>query len=189
MRTLRTARLRLVPVTALNAGVLWEVLQEPDLRNYQDLPEVDRAEFLRVVGTRPQRLVRGTAGRFEWLLYLDERDAPVGWVSLRVSDSNRSIGEIGYSIVREQRGCGLATEAVGALLGEAFLRAALHRVRAYTLPENRSSRAVLLRNGFRDEGTLARGATVQGRPVDVIAHALERERWAALRPARPATRS
>ena len=189
MRNLRSHRLRLVPVTANNAGVLWEVLQEPDLRDYQDLPEMDRAQFLRVVGGRPQRLARGVSGRFEWLHYLGERDVPVGWVSLRVSDSNRSTGEIGYSIVREHRRCGLATEAVGALLGEAFLRTALRRIRAYTLPENRSSRAVLLRNGFRDEGTLARGATVQGRPVDVIAHALERERWAALRPTRPATRS
>lgn len=189
MRTIRTQRLRLEPVTPANAGVLWEILQEPDLRDYQDLPDVKRAQFIRHVGARPTRLVRGAAGRFEWLAYASSVAAPVGWVSLRISEASRSTGEIGYSIVRAHRKCGFATEAVAALVSEAFERAALRRIRAYCLPENRPSRAVLLRNGFTDEGRLARGATVQGRPVDVIAHALERERWAALKPNPAATRS
>ena len=45
MRIIRTARLRLVPVTSANAAALWEVLQGPDLRDYQDLPDVNRAQF------------------------------------------------------------------------------------------------------------------------------------------------
>jgi len=189
MKTIRTERLRLVPVTSANAGVLWEVLQEPDLRDYQDLPEVNRDQFLRYVAARPTRLARGAVGRFEWLAYLAAGASPVGWVSLRIAEPSRSAGEIGYSIVRAHRARGLATEAVAALVAEAFSRAGLRRIRAYCLPENRASRAVLLRNGFQDEGRLARGATVQGRPVDVIAHALERERWAALTPNPQATRS
>lgn len=190
MRTLRTARLRLVPVTSTNAELLWQVLQEPDLRDYQDLPDLDRTQFLRVVGARPKRFVAGTAGRFEWLLHYDGDDEPLGWVSMRISESNRTTGEIGYSVVRAHRGKGIATEAVAALIDEGFSRARLQEIRAYCLPENTFSRAVLQRNGFDDRGTLARGATVQGRPVDVIAHALERERWSAKPSENPAaTRS
>jgi [ribosomal protein S5]-alanine N-acetyltransferase len=178
VRTIHTARLRIVPVTSANAGVLWEVLQSPDLRDYQDLPDVDRAQFLRVVGARPKRLASGVVGRFEWLIYYrDLGDDVLGWVSLRVGDANRSSAEIGYSVVRDYRGQGIATEAVAALVEEGFTRARLREIRAYCLPLNVSSRAVLRHNGFEDTGTLTRGATVQGKPVDVIVHSLARERW------------
>ncbi|HLY02454.1 MAG TPA: GNAT family N-acetyltransferase [Candidatus Cybelea sp.] len=191
MRLIRTARLRLVPVTAANAGVLWEVLQEPDLRDYQDLPNLNRAQFLRAVGARPARFGPGTIGRFEWLVHFAAAASPpLGWVSLRVSENDRSAAEIGYSVVRTYRNRGIATEAVLALIAEGFSQAGLQRIRAYCLPENQSSRAVLKRSGFENEATLPRGATVQGRPVDVMAHALEREDWEAqVRQNRQATRS
>jgi RimJ/RimL family protein N-acetyltransferase len=180
MRTIRTVRLRMTPVTSANACVLWEVLQAPDLRDYQDLPDVDREQFQRVVGARPKRFGAGVVGRFEWLLYYaDGNDDVLGWVSLRIGDTNRSSAEVGYSVVRAHRGQGIATEAVGALVEEGFTRARLREIRAYCLPENASSRAVLRHNGFGESGTLTRGATVQGKPVDVILHSLDRERWRA----------
>lgn len=180
MRTIQTARLLLVPVTAVNAEALWALLQEPDLRDYQDLPDVDRNQFLRVVSARPTRLVPGVTGRFEWLMhYSNLKREPLGWVSLRIAESSRTTAEIGYSVIRAHRGRGVATEAVAALVEEAFRRARLREIRAYCLPENASSRAVLRHNGFDDEGTLPRGATVQGKPVDVIVHTLARERWTA----------
>ena len=166
-------------MTPANAGRLWDVLQEPDLRDYQDLPDVNRAQFLRAVGARPLRLRPGTAGRFEWLLLFPDGEEPLGWVSLRIADTNRSTAEIGYSIVLAHRGRGFATEAVAALVDEGFRRAQVRRIRAYCLPENLASRAVLRRNGFADDGKLPHGATVAGKPVDVILHTLDRERWAA----------
>jgi RimJ/RimL family protein N-acetyltransferase len=191
MRTIRTARLRMVPVTPANAGLLWEVLQEPDLRDFQDLPTLDRAQFLSAVRARPARLAPGVTGRFEWLLYFLQATTPepLGWVSMRIAEASGTTAEIGYSVVRSQRGRGIATEAVAALIAEGFQRANLRRIRAYALPKNLSSRAVLRHNGFRDEGTLPHGATLQGQPVDVIVHALERDRWMALNATRAATRS
>jgi RimJ/RimL family protein N-acetyltransferase len=192
VRTIKTPRLRLVPVSSANAPLLWQVLQEPDLRVYQDLPDIDRAQFVRVVGARPTKLIPGAAGRFEWLLQYGENGdrEPLGWISLRISETNRSVAEIGYSVVRSHRGKGIATEAVAALVDEGFQQAQLREIRAYCLPENVSSRAVLRHNGFADDGTLTRGATVAGKPVDVIAHSLPRERWEAALNANPqATRS
>ncbi len=191
MRTIHSQRLRLVPVTSENAELLWHVLQEPDLRDYQDLPDVNRAQFLRVVGARPKRFAPGVVGRFEWLLHhLCGDGDPLGWVSLRVADSDRSAAEIGYSVVRRYRGTGIATEAVAALVDEGFRGARLREIRAYCLAENRSSRAVLRHNGFEEEGMLPRGATVQGKPVDVVAHSLKRACWSPrLTANRQATRS
>lgn len=178
MRIIRTARLRLVPVTSANATVLWEVLQGPELRDYQDLPDVNRAQFLRIVGARPTRLGSGSAGRFEWLVHYASGNEALGWVSLRISEGSRFAAEIGYSVVHAHRGHGIATEAVGALIEEGFRRARLREIRAFCLPENRASRAVLRNLGFVDEGVLERGASVGGRTVDIILHSLEQTRWA-----------
>ncbi|MBV9717953.1 MAG: GNAT family N-acetyltransferase [Candidatus Eremiobacteraeota bacterium] len=163
-------------MTSANGDALWRLLQEPDLRDYQDLPDVDRAQFLRLVAARPLRFGPGVVGRFEWLLQYLEGSEPLGWVSLRIAQG-RATGEVGYSVVRAHRRRGIATEAVAALIDEGFRRARLREVRAYCLPENQSSRAVLRHNGFEEEGTLAHGATVAGKTVDVIAHSLGRERW------------
>ncbi len=191
MKTIQTQRLRLIPVTSENAPLLWEVLQEPDLRDYQDLPDLNRAQFLRAVGARPKSFASGVVGRFEWLLHYARGEGdPLGWVSLRVAESDRSAAEIGYSVVRVHRGKGIATEAVAALIDEAFSSAGLREIRAYCLAENRSSRAVLRHVGFDEEAMLPRGATVQGKPVDVISHSLKREFWTpSLRANRQATGS
>ncbi len=194
MRPILTRRLRLVPVREENAQTLWCVLQQPDLRDFQDLPDLDAAAFRRNITQRPKELRAGAIGRFEWMLYWSgaEGAQPLGWVSLRIPERAAGTAEIGYSIVREHRGRGIATEAVAALVAEGFERARLARVRAYCVPENVPSRAVLERNGFVDEGVARHGATVQGQAVDVVAYVLPRERWVAqanLSSSRSATRS
>lgn len=191
MRVLRTRRLRLVPVTTFNAEVLWNVLQEPDLRTFQDLPDTSKAHFMRIVAQRPEHLVAGSGGRYEWLIYYDlpEEGTPLGWVSLRLAERVPPAGEIGYSVVAAERRRGIASEAVAALAHEAFERAGVHELRAYCVPENEASRAVLHRCGFIDEGLTTHGATVNGRPVDVIGHVLARERFERLNRRRSATGS
>ena len=179
MRVLRTERLRLVPVTPANAGVLWNVLQAPHLREYQDLPDLTLAQFAAAVSERPPAFEPGATGRFEWLLYNDGAEEAIGWISLRIADRTRSTAEIGYSIVRDFRGRGLASEAVAALIDEGFRTAGLQRIRAYCVPDNLSSRHVLWNNRFEDDGVLPHGATLAGQPVDVIAYTLERARWEA----------
>lgn len=177
MRAIRTERLRLTPVTVQNAGTLWNVLQQPDLRTYQELPNVGAAAFTDMVSKRPKQLRPGTSGRFEWLIYVSRVRKPVGWVSLRIAERDLATGEIGYSIVRDFRGRGIATEGVRTLIDEAFTQGGLTRVNAYCLPENMPSRRLLERLGFSAEGTLPRGATVNGHIVDVLMHRMERDRW------------
>ena len=196
MRSIVTPRLHLVPVREENAQALWQVLQQPDLRDFQDLPDLDATAFRRNIAQRPKELRPAAIGRFEWMIYWTEIRAngspPVGWVSLRISERATDTAEIGYSVVREHRGRGVATEAVAGLVVEGFERAALRRVRAYCVPENAPSRAVLERNGFLEDGVSKHGATVQGQAVDVVAYVLPRERWESRRsvnPSRSATRS
>jgi [ribosomal protein S5]-alanine N-acetyltransferase len=177
MRVLLTERLRLVPVTIHNAETLWNVLQQPGLREFQDLPEADLPQFRRMVASRPTSLEPGAWGRFEWLIYLDEVTEPIGWASLRVGERASSSAEIGYSVLEPYRGRGVATQTVRALVNETFGTLSLRRLRAYCVPENVASRAVLARVGFEEDGVLPHGATVAGTPVDVLGYVLERGHW------------
>jgi len=183
MRVLTTERLRLVPVTPLNAERLWRMLQQPGLREFQDLPEVDLAQFRRTVAARPHELEPGAWGRFEWMIELEGVNEPVGWASLRVGERASSSAEIGYSVVQSYRGRGIATETVRGLAAEAFMRLQVRKLRAYCVPGNLPSRAVLAHAGFEEDGILPHGATVNGEPVDVIGYVLDRERWELRRPA------
>jgi RimJ/RimL family protein N-acetyltransferase len=58
-------------------------------------------------------------------------------------------GEIGYSVVPEWRGNGLATEAVGGLTEWGFGKLGLQRIYAHCAPDNVPSHRVLLKNGFQ----------------------------------------
>lgn len=181
MRTLHTERLELVPVNERNSEVLWTLLQAPYLREFQELPNVGLAQFKRLVAERPRRLAPRTSGRFEWLVFARGSELPVGWVSLRMSDRDTIGAEVGYSMIASARGRGYATEAARALMAEGFASAGLKRIRAYCLPENQASRKVLTRLGFAPDGLLPHGATVRGKPVDILAFVCERQAVAAAR--------
>lgn len=164
-------------MTTANAAQLWQLLQQPDLRTYQDLPSAGLRAFQEMVGARPTHLTARSAGRFEWMVQVGRPPRNAGWVSLRIAQHESYAAEIGYTILREYRGKGIATEAVRALLAEAFEIAGLQRIRAFCVPENAASRNLLERLNFQPDGVLPHGATVSGKPVDVLVHKLERERW------------
>jgi ribosomal-protein-alanine N-acetyltransferase len=171
-KTIRTARLRLVPVSAANARMLWTLMQTPELRTYQDLPTMEWRHFRALVTSSRSAFRAHKSGRFEWLIE-NESGTPIGWVSLRVGERVADGGEIGYSLLAEHRGQGLASEAVRALIDEAFNYGKLRRIRAYCVPENAPSRALLRRMGFREDGLVRRGASLRGRAVDVVSYTLE----------------
>ena len=63
---------------------------------------------------------------------------------------------VGYWVSSTLAGRGVATAAVALAVDHCFGPVGLHRVEATVRPENRASRAVLERVGFREEGLLRR---------------------------------
>jgi ribosomal-protein-alanine N-acetyltransferase len=177
MRQLRADRVTLIPIDARNARDLWEVLNAPDLRKYQDIPRVRAEEFERQVRARPKALRPSATGRFEWLVKAGEPERAVGWISLRVNDRAPRVGEVGYSLLAEARGLGYASEALGAVIDAAFADGELDEVQACIVPENVASRKVLDRTGFREERMLRSGAVIRGRHVDVLLFSLTHASW------------
>jgi ribosomal-protein-serine acetyltransferase len=79
---------------------------------------------------------------------------------------------IGYWLVEAAQGRGTMTEAVAALIEEAFERWKLNRVEIRIAAANARSRALAERLGFREEGVLREAHNVGGRRLDVVVYAL-----------------
>ena len=60
--------------------------------------------------------------------------------------------EVGFSVIESYQRQGLATEAVSALLGWAFIHPEVSRVIAHTMPDLAPSIRVLVKIGFRFTG-------------------------------------
>jgi len=89
-------------------------------------------------------------GWLGWYAIRTDTSRPVliGSVGFRGKPDERKAVEIGYSVLPEHRGVGLATEMVGALLDWAAPRGA-EIVEAETTIDNVASIRVLKRHGFK----------------------------------------
>jgi RimJ/RimL family protein N-acetyltransferase len=96
---------------------------------------------------------------FYWLLVEDGGRVLVGNGGL-VRDAPDQL-TLGYSVLEEFQGRGLATEAVAALVAYGFAEPGVERIVAFTYPSFASSRRVLAKSGFApagrgpDPGTIA----------------------------------
>lgn len=145
---LRTARLRLVAL-----GVALEEVADrfrvvvpgrwpaPDLADF--LPR-----YLADLATDP-----GLLGFGPWVLVADGE--VVGDAGFLGRPDSRHTVELGYSIVPERRGRGLATEAAVALTAWAFDQSGVQRVIAACAPDNVPSMRVLEKVGFARIGERA----------------------------------
>jgi ribosomal-protein-alanine N-acetyltransferase len=89
-------------------------------------------------------------------------DEFVGEASLRIRGPNSLLGAIGYGVVSNREGQGIATEMGRGLLRLAFDTLNLHRVDAQCRAENEASRRVMAKLGMREEGLFRDNLFVRG---------------------------
>ena len=100
-----------------------------------------------------------------------------GGVGLMFRDPWGVSGELGYWLVSEHEGRGLATRACRALIDIGFRELGLHRLSIRAGVENVRSRAVAERLGFRQEG-IERGACRGSSGFyDLVVYGLLEEEW------------
>ena len=95
-----------------------------------------------------------TVGSAWHYVVLTRANSLVARVSLTGIDPMNFRAELGYMLREDFEGRGLMTEAAYGLLSHAFGPGGLHRIDAYADVENKPSRQVLERLGFRREGTV-----------------------------------
>lgn len=146
---LETERLRLRALRHADAPRVFEALGDADTMRYWSRGPFGSLEEAR--------------GYMSWNVEADEamcwaittREAPddgLGWIILR--GSKPQVYEVGYIIVPDGRGRGLAREGVRAVVDYAFAHLAARRIWADIDPDNRPSIKLLEALGFEREGYL-----------------------------------
>jgi ribosomal-protein-serine acetyltransferase len=94
----------------------------------------------------------------------------------RIDWANRATS-IGYWLAADRQGRGLMTDAVRALVDDAFGSRGLHRVVIEAGVDNVRSRAVPERLGFREEGVRREAERHGERYLDLVVYALLASEW------------
>jgi ribosomal-protein-serine acetyltransferase len=101
----------------------------------------------------------------------------LGTVGFPVFDRINRNACIGYWLSEEAQGKGTMTTAVSALLDHAFQVLDLHRVEIHCAPENKRSRRIPERLGFREEALLRETERVGGRYLDSVVYGMLEAEW------------
>ena len=112
------------------------------------------------------------ASRAGWAL-VDAGDQVLGCISFGIVDAGLGTGSVGYWLVPEARGRGLAAASVRAATRSVFTRLGWHRIELYHAVENHRSCGVARRCGYPLEGIMreAMQYPVDGRWSDEHLHA------------------
>lgn len=94
----------------------------------------------------------GLQGWTFWYVILTETNELTGLCGFKGRPDARGSVEIGYSMLRQYRGMGIATEAAMRLIRWAFTHREVREVSAETLPHLKSSIRVLEKNGMQFAG-------------------------------------
>jgi RimJ/RimL family protein N-acetyltransferase len=136
---------------------------DPELREAGNLPAFSRDGLVASLAEMP---VLAETGRLLALAAIDaETDEVLGGGTLHHLDAERAIVEIGYFVLPQARGRGVAT-TVARLLAEHAFSLGIVRVAAYVNVGNTASERVLERAGFTREGIVRSLPVPDGRRVD-----------------------
>lgn len=124
---------------------------------------------------------------YSFFIFTRSEDQLVGGITLsNVRRRAAQFVNLGYWMGHAFAGKGYMTEAVGLVIPYCFETLGLHRIHAAFLPDNRASRRVLEKNGFREEGYAEHYLQIDGKWADHVMFGLTRERYdAAIRRGRP----
>lgn len=158
-----------------DAAFLHAVRAEPSAARFQPLrPYSERRLRALIEGRAAAPLDRHLDGKVQWVILAD--DLPAGWISLDVTSREHGIGSVGYTLSEAFQGRGIATSALGIVVGIAFApsKLCLERLEAVAAVENIASRRVLEHAGFVYDGTARGLLRIGGRRVDHVRYGLLR---------------
>lgn len=150
---LESDRIRLRGLREDDVDGLYALFSDPRvMRFWSRGPMTQHAEALDCAKT----ILDGFAQRtvLNWLVADPATDKMLGTCTLYEINAAHARAGLGYALMPDFWGKGLAGEAATLAISYGFLELGLHRIEADTEPNNRRSNAVLDRLGFRREGLL-----------------------------------
>ncbi|MCA9254884.1 MAG: GNAT family N-acetyltransferase [Phycisphaerales bacterium] len=144
-----TTRLILRAMTTDDAAAFYALNSHPDVMRLTGEPPLTSIEAAReAIATYPDF---NTVGYGRWGCVLKDTGAMIGFCGLKYLDDLEEV-DLGYRLLPEYWGRGLATEASLASVAFGFETLKLNRIIGLVLPENIGSIRVLEKVGMRAEG-------------------------------------
>ena len=143
---------------------------DPAVGGAAGLPPLDRAGLLAFHDNEMPTLIESGA-MIPLLIEDTETGTIVGGASIGHHEPTRQRVEIGYWLLEDARGRGIATK-VARVLAEHVLAHGIERVEAVARVENLNSQRVLERAGFTREGVLRSLLRHEGRRCDAVLYSL-----------------
>ena len=172
---LQTPRLLLRRLAEADAPGLHAAYGDPAaMRFWDSLPSRDVAETAARIR---ESLAASTQGHAAFAVLRHSDGQFVGMVNYHARWPPNRLLAIGWILARQWWKQGFAHEAASALLGHCFTALDAHRIEARIEPENGASLRLADRLGFRREGLMRGWLFVEGKPRDVLMHALLRTDW------------
>ena len=169
---IQTARCLLRPFSTADADDVYAYRRDPEVVRYLQVAQPFRREDADVfVATQ---VLSDWHERCVWAMGQDGR--VVGGVSLRITRGKRR-AEVGYELARWLWGRGLITEAVSAVIDEAFRRLPLIKITATATAANVRSIRLLEKLGMQREALLRQHWVHGGRVLDEVRYGVLREEW------------
>jgi RimJ/RimL family protein N-acetyltransferase len=144
--------IRLMPLARQHLSFLADVVRDPDALRFTRVPDPPPEDFVEgwFAGYEEGR----AAGTRDAFAILDANGTFLGTAVAPAIDRTTGTVELGYTIMPEARGRGIATRALGLITAWAFAALDAKRIELYISVDNPASKHVAERNGYRYEGTL-----------------------------------
>lgn len=169
---LETERLVLRKVNQDDAEIVLEGYSDPRVNQFMSVSYHSIEEVKVQLDWYESLLVEETG--IWWGICLNEDGKMIGNGGFHKWEHNHRKAELGYWILPEYQGRGLASEAITAMIKFGFEDILLHRIEAEVETENGPSSRILSKMGFYLEGIKRECEYVNGRFIDL-------EFWAKLR--------
>jgi ribosomal-protein-alanine N-acetyltransferase len=170
-KNLETERLLLRRVTVDDADEMFLLRSNPDSMKYVPRPLAEsREDALQHIAMIDSKIEDNTG--INWAITLKGNPKFIGIIGhYRIQPENYR-AEIGYMILPEYYGKGIATEAIKATLAYGFEDMSLHSIEAVIDPENTASERVLQKNGFVKEAHILENEYFGGKFWDTVIYSI-----------------
>lgn len=173
---LETERLTLRQLTAEDSESWFTNLSDDEVAGLIGMEPLSTVEECEGIISRFSERFEKRAG-MAWAVTLKEDATFIGTCSFERIDKQNLSAEIGYDLMKEYWGHGFMTEALRAIIDYGFESLGLNRIEAHTASINTSSRKLLRRLGFFEEGIFRESSFFRGEFRDDCHYSLLRREW------------
>ncbi|MFK7049098.1 MULTISPECIES: GNAT family N-acetyltransferase [Flavobacterium] len=170
-QNLESERLILRKMTHKDVDQVFALRSNPD--NMQFIPRPllkNKEEAIELIDTINNKIELNEG--INWAITEKPDDKLIGFLGYYRIQKENYRSEIGYMILPEYNGRGIATEAVQLILEYGFNQMGLHSIEAVIDPKNQASARVLEKLGFVKEGHLRENEYFEGKFWDSVIYAI-----------------